>query len=203
MFEVLSQKTIIMAPFAFIVYILSAIALGWILYGLRGYKVWARRFHRYENHYVPNPRRVARDYFPSRTRTDYAHSYARPLYHDISAPQPTQSEPMPYYAVQPDPVVLPQDNTINPFPSYSTKDDLKVIEGIGPKIEEILNNNGIYTWNELAQTPAENIRVILDRAGKQYQIHDPKSWPYQADLAHKGDWKGLEDYQNHLHAGRE
>ena len=33
------------------------------------------------------------------------------------------------------------------------KDDLKKIEGIGPKIEELLNQAGIFTWEDLAKYP--------------------------------------------------
>ena len=47
------------------------------------------------------------------------------------------------------------------------KDDLKAIEGIGPKIEQLLHNAGIKTWESLANTSVEKIQSILDDAGGQ------------------------------------
>lgn len=40
-------------------------------------------------------------------------------------------------------------------------DDLKAIEGIGPKIEGLLNSAGIKTWRELADSSVEVLREIL------------------------------------------
>jgi predicted flap endonuclease-1-like 5' DNA nuclease/predicted nuclease with TOPRIM domain len=81
-------------------------------------------------------------------------------------------------------------------------DDLKIIEGIGPKIEELLNNAGIYTYTQLATTEATVIRAILDKAGNRFRMHDPSTWSIQADIAHKGDWVKLKEYQDYLIGGR-
>ena len=83
------------------------------------------------------------------------------------------------------------------------KDDLKKLEGIGPKLEQILNAAGLQNFTQLAaMTPAE-IKPILDAAGNQFRMHDPKSWPYQAELAAKGEWERLKEYQNLLISGKE
>ncbi|MEN8165232.1 MAG: hypothetical protein ABFS37_13970 [Acidobacteriota bacterium] len=82
------------------------------------------------------------------------------------------------------------------------RDDLKKIEGVGPKIESLLFEDGILTWEQLAGTPVERIKGILHRAGAQFQIHDPASWPDQAKLAAEGRWKDLEELQDILLGGR-
>lgn len=80
--------------------------------------------------------------------------------------------------------------------------DLKVIEGIGPKIEQLLQSAGIDTWEALANTPVERLREILEAAGPRYQIHDPSTWPAQARFAANGQWEELKDYQDMLIGGR-
>ena len=83
------------------------------------------------------------------------------------------------------------------------RDDLKRIEGIGPKIEKLLNNDEIYTWDELAEAPLDRLREILAKAGEHYRIHDPKSWPDQAKLATEGRWEELDELQEVLLGGRD
>lgn len=85
-------------------------------------------------------------------------------------------------------------------PRPLTPDDLKVIEGIGPKISGILQAAGIATFAQLAQTDASRLRAILDEAG--LRLADPTTWPEQASLAAKGDWEGLKALQSQLKGGR-
>lgn len=69
------------------------------------------------------------------------------------------------------------------------KDDLKIIEGIGERIEFFLNESGIFTWEQLAQQSVESLNNILELyEGASYRIHNPTSWPKQAELAAKGKW---------------
>jgi len=82
-------------------------------------------------------------------------------------------------------------------------DDLKLVEGIGPKIEGLLHAAGINTWADLAGAEVDRLRAILDEAGSQYNMHDPSTWGKQAQLAHDGSWEELETYQEHLKGGRE
>ncbi|HND88622.1 MAG TPA: hypothetical protein PK971_09845, partial [Saprospiraceae bacterium] len=81
-------------------------------------------------------------------------------------------------------------------------DDLKIVEGIGPKIEELLHQAGIKTWKALSETATDTLKGILDAAGPNFQIHDPGSWPEQAHLAHQGNWDALKALQDRLTAGR-
>lgn len=84
-----------------------------------------------------------------------------------------------------------------------SQDDLKVIEGVGPKIEGLLNDGGIFTWADLADAETEKVQAILDEAGPSYRIHDPATWANQAQMAHNGQWEELEAYQERLKGGRE
>jgi len=81
-------------------------------------------------------------------------------------------------------------------------DDLKVIEGIGPKIEVLLNNSNIYTWKKLSKTGIGELKKILKAAGSKYQVHDPSTWPEQAALAATWNWTQLEELQEELKGGR-
>ena len=83
------------------------------------------------------------------------------------------------------------------------ENDLKIIEGIGAKIESILKNRGITTWDQLAQTNSERIKeILLEDGGPGYQIHEPRTWPQQAQLATAGKWKELKELQDELKGGR-
>jgi len=81
-------------------------------------------------------------------------------------------------------------------------DDLQRIEGIGPKIAELLNKSGISTYAQLAAATPADIKVILEQAGPSYQLADPTSWPQQAKLAALADWTALETMQDDLRGGR-
>ncbi len=86
----------------------------------------------------------------------------------------------------------------------SKADDLKKIEGIGPKIAEILKEAGIDTFEKLAQADPKAIREILvEKGGKRYAMHDPATWPKQARLAADGKWDELKTLQDSLKGGRE
>ncbi len=81
-------------------------------------------------------------------------------------------------------------------------DDLRVIEGIGPKISDILNENGILTYAQLAETDVDDLRAILTDAGSRFRLADPTTWPQQAKFAAEGDWDGLQALQQSLKGGR-
>ena len=82
-------------------------------------------------------------------------------------------------------------------------ENLKVVEGIGPKIELLLQGAGINNLATLATTTAEQLKGILHNAGDHYRIHDPSTWPEQARLAADGDLKKLKEYQEFLSGGKE
>ena len=82
-------------------------------------------------------------------------------------------------------------------------DDLKLIEGVGPKIAEVLTEAGIASFQDLANTDAAKLREILDAAGSQFASHDPTTWPQQAELAATGKMDELKALQDELQGGRE
>lgn len=65
-------------------------------------------------------------------------------------------------------------------PEEAGVDDLKAIDGIGPKIEALLHQAGIRTYAQLAETPVERLREILAQAGPRFRLADPTTWPEQA-----------------------
>lgn len=82
------------------------------------------------------------------------------------------------------------------------QDDLKIVEGIGPKIEEMFHAAGIKTWKALSETSVEKCRQILDSGGESFAVHDPATWPKQGELAYEGKWQQLKDWQDKLDGGR-
>ena len=83
------------------------------------------------------------------------------------------------------------------------QDDLKIVEGIGPKIEELYHNAGIKTWKELSETPLSKSQEILDTAGERYKIHNPSTWAKQAEMCYLGKWSELKAWQDTLDGGKE
>lgn len=88
-------------------------------------------------------------------------------------------------------------------PDGWSSDDLKVVEGIGPKIAELLNDAGIHYWGELANTSVDRLREVLDAAGEHYRIHDPSTWPKQAQLLNDGKWDEFKEYTEYLQGGKD
>lgn len=80
--------------------------------------------------------------------------------------------------------------------------DLKVVEGIGPKIEDLLKADGIKTWSDLAAASADRIQAVLDAAGDNFRLANPGTWPRQAAMAAAGEWVELKAYQNELQGGK-
>ncbi|WP_299890293.1 50S ribosomal protein L21 [uncultured Lacinutrix sp.] len=78
-------------------------------------------------------------------------------------------------------------------------DDLKKIEGIGPKIASTLVEAGISTFAELAKTDAAKISEII--AGVRGN-HVTDTWPAQAKLAADGKWDELKKWQDELDGGK-
>ncbi len=85
----------------------------------------------------------------------------------------------------------------------TAKDDLTKVEGIGPKIQGLLYNDGIWTWKQLAATAVSDIQKILDKAGPRYRVHKPGSWPKQAGMAANGEWDKLKKWQDSHKGGIE
>ena len=81
-------------------------------------------------------------------------------------------------------------------------DDLTVVEGIGIKISELLAQNDIRTFAQLAAASGERLRAILDSGGPRFRIANPDTWAEQASLAHEGKWDALKSLQDSLQSGR-
>jgi hypothetical protein len=81
-----------------------------------------------------------------------------------------------------------------------TADDLKKIEGIGPRVAQVLNEAGINTFESLARANPGDVKQILNAAG--LQMMNPEGWIEQAELAAKGDWEELDQLQRELKGGR-
>jgi len=80
-------------------------------------------------------------------------------------------------------------------------DDFTLIEGIGPKINELIHNDGIHTFAELANTHVDAIQKILDDAGPRYKLAKPGTWPAQSDMAASNKWDALKAWQDELDGG--
>lgn len=80
--------------------------------------------------------------------------------------------------------------------------DLELVEGIGPKIAELLIEQGILDLADLAVAPVERLREILRAAGRRFRLADPGTWPEQAVLGAAGLWDALSELQTRLKAGR-
>jgi large subunit ribosomal protein L21 len=66
------------------------------------------------------------------------------------------------------------------------KDNLEIIEGIGPKIAAVLIDNGISTFAQLAETQPEAITAMLKTSGGRFSLANPASWAEQAALLRDG-----------------
>ncbi|MGB5435898.1 MAG: hypothetical protein WBM98_08405 [Maribacter sp.] len=82
------------------------------------------------------------------------------------------------------------------------KDDLKVVEGIGPKISGMFIDAGIKTWKALSETSVSDCQKVLDGGGDRYKIHDPASWPMQAKMCYENKWKELAKWQDEHDHGK-
>lgn len=79
--------------------------------------------------------------------------------------------------------------------------DLTIVEGIGPKINELFNNAGIKTFVQLAAATVPQMRKFLDDGGSRFRIANPSTWAQQAALAAENKWDELKKLQYKLSAG--
>ena len=83
--------------------------------------------------------------------------------------------------------------------STDKADDLKKVEGIGPKIASTLVEAGIATFADLAKTDSAKIsEIIADVRGN----HVTDTWPAQAQMAADGKWDELQKWQDELDGGK-
>jgi|GEM_PF-3359915 len=82
------------------------------------------------------------------------------------------------------------------------QDDLKIVEGIGPKIAEHLGKHGLRTWSDMAAAKPAQLKKVLDEAGDRFQLHDPSNWPEQCRMMVENRWDELRKYQRKLSSAR-
>jgi len=74
------------------------------------------------------------------------------------------------------------------------KDDLKVIKGIGPVLEESLNELNVTSYGQIAKMTIKNMTTLLNDAGINAKIYDLSGWKAQAKLALKGDMEAVKNW---------
>jgi len=84
--------------------------------------------------------------------------------------------------------------------THVSKDDLGIIEGVGPKIAKMLNKGGITTFRQLAETSVGRLEQML--ADAKFPAN-PATWPEQARLAAAGKMDELKKWQDQLTGGRQ
>ena len=106
---------------------------------------------------------------------------------------------------------LTATETVLPFNAAAAKaalgktvkqDDLKIVEGIGPKISDMFSDAGIKTWKALSDTAVAECQKVLDGGGNRYKVHDPASWPMQSKMAYEGKWSELAKWQDEHDHGK-
>ncbi|HVT32081.1 MAG TPA: hypothetical protein VHE32_05520 [Rhodanobacteraceae bacterium] len=81
-------------------------------------------------------------------------------------------------------------------------DDLTIIEGIGPKIDDLFHANGVVSFAQLARLGVPEMLEILGRGGPHFQLANPGTWAQQAALASENRWAELKRLQDELISGR-
>ena len=133
----------------------------------------------------------------------------------VSAPAPAMATPV-AKAATPAPASTPT-TTPKPAPKMTTvidlaaakkagfalknANDLTVVEGIGPKINELFNNADVKTFAQLAKQTAPQMRKVLDDGGSRFRIANPSTWAQQAALAADNKWDELKKLQDNLSGG--
>ena len=87
-----------------------------------------------------------------------------------------------------------------PAKKTDAADDLTKIEGIGPKIAEVMANNWVASYADLSASKVGDLRTIL--ADNGLSQHDPKTWKKQATLAKNGKRDELKKLQDELDWGK-
>lgn len=137
----------------------------------------------------------------------------KPMSPRLKSERPSKLEPPASFQIKADGYVSEKEQSSNVllFDAAAAKEafnkkikwnDLKIIEGIGPKIENLLQESKIDSWEGLSETVASDLKKILDAAGSKFKMHDPTSWPIQAKMAVNNEWKNLKTWQDTHNAGK-
>ena len=136
--------------------------------------------------------RNAKTYKPDFEMHGHEHEDAQHA-HEAEAPESTPLE------IQPAPEMVraaEAEAVVTP----AQPDDLTMIEGIGPKVNQLLHAAGIQTFAQLAEASPEDLKAILEPAGLRFI--DPGSWAEQAGLVRDGKMEAFEELTHRLRGGR-
>lgn len=61
--------------------------------------------------------------------------------------------------------------------------DLTIVNGIGPKLAQILKKAGVKSLNDLIKTDVKTLKDILKNAGPRYASYNPTTWVKEAKKA--------------------
>jgi len=103
---------------------------------------------------------------------------------------------VPQPVVEAEPIQMTEEAVEAPKPAPALHDDLTLIEGIGPKINAILQGSGVNTFAQLAELDSLKIREILTTSG--IRLVETATWPGQARLAAEGKMEALKAPQDTL-----
>ncbi|MDF1512656.1 MAG: peptidoglycan DD-metalloendopeptidase family protein [Anaerolineae bacterium] len=79
-------------------------------------------------------------------------------------------------------------------------DDLTMIWGIGDKTQAILHAAGIYIFDQLVDITPRRLAEIIGES--ELRSRFIPTWPEQAQLASRGDWEALENYNDRFFSER-
>ena len=94
--------------------------------------------------------------------------------------------------------IAPVTNTAEPV-DYSTN-DLTLVEGIGKKVAQLLNENSIVTFKDLSVADTENLKLILKK--NRLQMMNSSTWAEQAQLIVGGKLDALKQLQLKVKGGK-
>lgn len=75
--------------------------------------------------------------------------------------------------------------TVKKTPTKVDVTNLKLISGIGPKMEELLKKEGYNNLQAVAKASLVDLRKVLDTADARYRLLNPESWISDAKAAIK------------------
>ena len=90
---------------------------------------------------------------------------------------------------------------VEAYVDANRRDDLKLIWGIGPKVEGLLHAKGVYTFEKLSKMTPEAVNTIISEAGTRFVLSPDKlhsSWIQQAAIANTEDWDEFDRIKQNL-----
>lgn len=114
-------------------------------------------------------------------------------------PKAAAPPPTPTIIQQAAPVAPASTSAMPPIARTTTKrDDLLIIEGIGPKSKDALYKGGITSFEQIANLTPDDLYRIVKIEGGVNLVNDTKTWPKQARLLADGKVKEFEEYVKYL-----